>query len=135
MGLFIYLFIMAVWKYDSKKDSVLQVTREAYLNCNTSSPIAEHKEGETKVQLEKSGAYYFISGTQANCQKGEKVIVVVMGARSRRSGADSPALAPSPSPSPNSEAEAPTVARTNAASGLKSGVMVVVGILAGFLMM
>ncbi|XP_021746302.1 early nodulin-like protein 3 [Chenopodium quinoa] len=123
-----------VWKYDNKQDSVLQVTREAYLSCNTSSPVAEYKDGQTKVELKKPGPYYFISGTQANCEKGEKVIVVVMSARSRRSGAASPAFAPSPSP--NSEAETPAVAPTSGASGAKgSAVMVVVGVLAGFLMM
>ncbi|KMT16932.1 hypothetical protein BVRB_2g044020 [Beta vulgaris subsp. vulgaris] len=120
-----------VLNYDSKKDSVLEVTREAYLSCNTSTPIAEHKKDETKVQLEKAGPYYFISGSQANCEKGEKVIVVVMAARSRRSGAVSPALAPSSA----FGIEAPAVAPTSGASGLKGGVMVVVGVLAAFLMM
>ncbi|XP_021758039.1 early nodulin-like protein 3 [Chenopodium quinoa] len=123
-----------VWKYDNKQDSVLQVTREAYLSCNTSSPVAEYKDGQTKFELKKPGPYYFISGTQANCQKGEKVIVVVMSAQSRRSGAASPAFAPSPSP--NSEAQTPAVAPTSGAAGIKgSGVMVVVGVLVGFLMM
>ncbi|XP_057539533.1 early nodulin-like protein 15 [Amaranthus tricolor] len=121
-----------VWKYDSKKDSVLQVTREAYLSCNTSNPIAAHKEDETKIELTKSGPYYFISGTQAYCEKGEKLIVVVMAARNRPSGAVSPAIAPSP----DSEFGAPAVAPTSAASGLKGGLnlIVAVAVLAGFFM-
>lgn len=120
-----------VWKYDSKKDSVLQVTREAYLGCNTTSPIAAHNDGETKVVLNKSGPYYFISGSQPNCEKGEKLIIVVMAARgSRRSGAVSPVLAPSLAP----EVGGPAVAPTSGASGLSGGLLVAVGVLVGFLM-
>uniref|UniRef100_A0A7C9E4J4 Phytocyanin domain-containing protein n=1 Tax=Opuntia streptacantha TaxID=393608 RepID=A0A7C9E4J4_OPUST len=122
-----------VWKYDSKKDSVLQVTREAYLSCNTTGPIEVHQGGETKVKLDKSGPYYFISGHQANCEKGEKLIVVVMAARGRRTGAGSPAL--SPALAPASELEAPAMAPTSGASGLKAGFMLVVGVLAGVGMM
>ncbi|KAH0941819.1 hypothetical protein HID58_001456 [Brassica napus] len=32
-----------VWKYDGQKDSVLQVTKEAYINCNTTNPAASKK--------------------------------------------------------------------------------------------
>ncbi|OAY46871.1 hypothetical protein MANES_06G034400v8 [Manihot esculenta] len=67
-----------VWKYDPKEESVLQVTKEGYDKCNTSSPIKEHKDGNTKVELEHSGPFYFISGSQGNCEKGEKLIVVVL---------------------------------------------------------
>ncbi|KAJ8434810.1 hypothetical protein Cgig2_033532 [Carnegiea gigantea] len=116
-----------VWKYDSKKDSVLQVTREAYLSCNTTGPIEAHKEGETKLKLDKSGPYYFISGYQPNCEKGEKIIVVVMADRSTRARAGSPAL--SPALAPASELEAPAVAPTSgASSGLKAGFILVFGV-------
>ncbi|KAL2897613.1 Early nodulin-like protein 3 [Bienertia sinuspersici] len=120
-----------VWKYDSKKDSVMEVSRDAYFSCNTSNPIAEHKDGETKIELPKSGPYYFISGSKANCDKGEKLIVVVMAARGSRSTAYSPASAPTP----ESGVNGPAVAPTSGSSGLNGGVMVVVGSLVGFLMM
>ncbi|KAJ6295349.1 hypothetical protein OIU78_023382 [Salix suchowensis] len=32
-----------VWKYDGQKDSVLQVSKEAYAACNTTNPIEEYK--------------------------------------------------------------------------------------------
>ncbi|MQL89263.1 hypothetical protein Taro_021836 [Colocasia esculenta] len=92
-----------VWKYDGKEDSVLQVTREDYLLCNTTNPLAEHRDGSTSVTLSKSGPYYFISGAEGACQKGEKLIVVAMSRRHRHAAAASPA------PSPV-EAEGPAVA-------------------------
>lgn len=72
------IFVFLVWKYDPKEESVLQVTKEGYDKCNTSSPIKEHKDGNTKVELEHSGPFYFISGSHGNCEKGEKLIVVVL---------------------------------------------------------
>ncbi|XP_073118409.1 early nodulin-like protein 13 [Elaeis guineensis] len=83
-----------VWKYDDQKDSVLEVTREHYLSCNTSSPIAEHEDGNTVVKLPRAGPYFFISGAEGACEKGEKLIVVVMSERHRRFGGISPAPSP-----------------------------------------
>ncbi|KAG1327566.1 Early nodulin-like protein 1, partial [Cocos nucifera] len=97
-----------VWKYDGEKDSVLQVRREDYLSCNTSSPVAEHKDGTTVVKLHWSGPYYFISGAEGACEKGEKLIVVVMSERHalRR-------ISPAPSPM---EYDGPSIAPTSGAS-------------------
>lgn len=68
-----------IWKYDDKVDSVLQVTKENYLSCNTSKPIKEYKDGDnTKVELDESGPFYFISGADSHCKKGQKLVVVVM---------------------------------------------------------
>lgn len=106
-----------VWKYDAEKDSVMQVTREAYLSCSTSNPIAEYKDGNSKVKLDRSGAFYFISGAKEHCEKGQKVIVVVMAARHRYSG-----ISPAHSPA---EFEGPAVAPTSSGVNLKSGWMVV----------
>jgi len=71
---------------------VLRVTRKDYLSCNTSSPVAEHSDGHTMVRLHRQGPYYFIGGAKGACEKGEKLIVVVMAPR-RYSG-----IAPAPSP-------------------------------------
>ncbi|CAL9772708.1 unnamed protein product [Musa acuminata subsp. burmannicoides] len=117
-----------VWKYDAAKDSVLQVTREAYLSCNRSSPVAEHRDGTAVVELHRSGAYYFISGAEGACEQGEKLIVVVMSERHSLRGG----LAPAPGPT---EFEGPAVAPTSGASTtvvLKSGVaaaLLVLGII------
>ncbi|GAB4854650.1 hypothetical protein Ancab_023232 [Ancistrocladus abbreviatus] len=112
-----------VFKFDSKKDSVLQVTRDAYINCSTTSPIEEYSNGEAKVRLDRSGPYYFISGAGDNCEKGQKLIVVVMSPRNRHT-----LLSPAPSPA---EVEAPAVAPTSGATTMKGGLMVVLGVIVG----
>ncbi|KAK1316316.1 hypothetical protein QJS10_CPA05g02213 [Acorus calamus] len=84
-----------VWKYEAKKDSVVEVTREAYLSCNATDPISQNDEGNTTVRFERSGAFYFISGEKGHCQKGQKLIVVVL---SRRSGGSASSSSPSPAP-------------------------------------
>ncbi|KAJ0030646.1 hypothetical protein Pint_12512 [Pistacia integerrima] len=110
-----------VWKYDAQKDSVLQVNKEAYVNCNTTNPIAEHKDGNTKVELDRSGPFYFISGVKGNCEKGEKLVVVVLSTRHRLI---------SPAPSPMEFEGGPAVAPTSGASSLKGGLLVVLAVLA-----
>ncbi|KAJ4957629.1 hypothetical protein NE237_024740 [Protea cynaroides] len=102
-----------VWKLDPQKDSVLQVTKKDYVACNTTNPIAEYKEENTKVKLDRSGPFHFISGTEGNCEKGEKLIVVVLSARRSYMG-----ISPAPSPMEN---EGPAMAPTSSASGLNAG--------------
>ncbi|KAM3759135.1 hypothetical protein ACB098_01G098600 [Castanea mollissima] len=111
-----------VWKYDSGKDSVLQVNKEGYVSCNISNPIEEYKDGNTKVKLSRSGPFYFISGTKGNCEKGQKLVVVVLSPRNRYTG-----ISPSPAPTPV-EFEGPAVAPTSSASKLQSGLLVALGI-------
>ncbi|KAJ4950673.1 hypothetical protein NE237_027505 [Protea cynaroides] len=86
-----------IWKYDPKQDSVVEVTKENYDKCNTSNPIAEYKDGNSKVKLNRSGPFYFISGAQWKCQKGEKLIVVVLSPNHNKPKPSPPPLAPSPS--------------------------------------
>ncbi|XP_042031901.1 early nodulin-like protein 1 [Salvia splendens] len=109
-----------VWEYDGSKDSVLQVTKRDYVTCNTSKPIETYTGGSTKVKLPHSGPYYFISGANGNCEKGQKVIVVVIS--ERRSN-----LKNSPAPSP-AESEGPAVAPapTSGAGSLSGGFLAVV---------
>ncbi|OMO90682.1 Plastocyanin-like protein [Corchorus olitorius] len=112
-----------VWKYDGSKDSVLQVTQEAYGSCNTSEPIAEYKDGNTKVKLDKSGPHYFISGAKGHCEQGQKVVIVVLSQRHNRFTGISPA----PSPA---EIEGPAVAPTSSADGLKASFLITLAVLA-----
>lgn len=113
---------MAVWKYDGSKDSVVEVSKEDYEKCNTSSPIAEYKDGNTKVTLDRSGPFYFISGAAGHCEKGQKLAVVVISPRHRRS------IAPAPAP-----VEGPAVAPTSAAVSSEGGLLVALGVLASLL--
>lgn len=106
-----------MFKYNSEKDSVLQVTKEAYHSCNTSNPVAEYKDGNTKVELDRSGPFYFISGAKGHCEQGQKMIVVVLSERRGRYTGISPAPAPA-------EFEGPAVAPTSSANSLNGGIVI-----------
>ncbi|KAF8035662.1 hypothetical protein BT93_C1633 [Corymbia citriodora subsp. variegata] len=118
-----------VFKYDPAQDSVLQVTRAAYLSCNASGPVAQYvnRDGEAKVELERSGPFYFISGAPGHCDKGQKLIVVVLSPRHAYA-----AKVSSPAPAP-AEVEGPAVAPTSGAArlGLQMGWALAAGSLLG----
>ncbi|PIA50688.1 hypothetical protein AQUCO_01200127v1 [Aquilegia coerulea] len=75
--------------YNSDKDSVYQVTKEDYDQCNTAKPIKKHNDGHTTIRFYESGAHYFISGNYENCQKNEKMVVKVMAYRGSSNAASS----------------------------------------------
>ncbi|VVB08951.1 unnamed protein product [Arabis nemorensis] len=66
-----HLFSSSVFRYEAGKDSVLEVTRDAYKNCNTTNPLANYTDGGTKVKLDRSGPFYFISGADGHCEYWE----------------------------------------------------------------
>ncbi|CAL0333071.1 unnamed protein product [Lupinus luteus] len=105
-----------VWKYEGGKDSVLRVGREDYANCSTSNPIKVYNDGNTKVKLDHPGPFYFISGAKGHCEKGQKLIVVVMTPRGTNTGISN---APSPAPSQNLEG-GPAPSPTSTATPLKT---------------
>ncbi|XP_021750868.1 early nodulin-like protein 1 [Chenopodium quinoa] len=97
-----------LFKYPSSSDSVLQVSKEDYSSCTTTSPIAKYTDGNTEFKFSKSGPYYFISGNKDNCNKNEKLAVVVMADRSGKSSPPSPsASAPSPAPTTSHDQQPP----------------------------
>ncbi|KAK2969832.1 hypothetical protein RJ640_000649 [Escallonia rubra] len=106
-----------VMKYDPKSDSVLEVTEEDYKNCNKGKPIKSYKGGETKIALNRSGLFYFISGAEGHCEKGQKLEVDVLSDKHEGGGVKGhpPALAPvsvlppAPAPAPADGAHALTV--------------------------
>ncbi|KAJ4832604.1 hypothetical protein Tsubulata_027153 [Turnera subulata] len=105
-----------VWKYDAKVDSVLEVTQQDYNGCNTTNPIKEHKDRNTKVELVHSGPFYFISGAQGSCEKGEKLEVVVLSPnhwKNNNSSDTTPLPSPAPAPRP----------KKGDAHGLKAGIL------------
>ncbi|XP_073313889.1 early nodulin-like protein 9 [Primulina huaijiensis] len=103
--------------YDADQDSVLQVNKDDYTNCNIASPIAKHNDGHTVIKLDQSGPHYFISGVDDNCRKNEKLVVVVMADRSNRS--------PPPAP-PSDDDTNPTAAPSQEASPPNNGVSSIV---------
>ncbi|KAK4349552.1 hypothetical protein RND71_032307 [Anisodus tanguticus] len=116
-----------VWKYDGKTDSVLEVSKRDYVTCNTSSPIAVHNDGNTKIVLDHSGAYYFISGAKGHCEQGQKLIVVTLSEKHM-----SRFFMGAPAPSPV-EFEGPAMAPTSSADNLKASLVVAFGVVMGFL--
>ncbi|XP_012848257.1 PREDICTED: extensin-like [Erythranthe guttata] len=99
-----------LFKYKKGHDSVLVVNENDYSKCNKENPIKILKEGDSKFKFEKSGPFFFISGHNQNCEKGEKLIVVVLSDRHRNTTHNAPSPLPetplkppshSPSPSPS----------------------------------
>ncbi|KAJ4894144.1 early nodulin-like protein 9 [Raphanus sativus] len=100
--------------YQPNQDSVLQVTRDAYDSCNTDAPTAKFADGKTSFALTHSGPYYFISGNKDNCNKNEKLVVIVMADRNGNNNNTtlSPPPLPSPAPAPSSLPPSPALAPT-----------------------
>ncbi|KAI3879987.1 hypothetical protein MKX03_020395 [Papaver bracteatum] len=108
-----------VWKFDAQKDSVLRVGREDYVNCNVTKPIAEYKNGSAKIELDQSGPFYFVSGIKGNCERGQKLVVVVMS--KFHTGI-------APAPSPMGSAVAPSSGSHSLKTGSFSGALLVVAL-------
>ncbi|KAF8093821.1 hypothetical protein N665_0377s0031 [Sinapis alba] len=84
-----------LWKYNAENDSVMQVSQKDYERCDRSEPIRGYKDGYTKIELKRSGPFYFISGEEGHCQRGEKLLVVVLSPNhNNRSYAAAPLTAP-----------------------------------------
>ncbi|CAH2053205.1 unnamed protein product [Thlaspi arvense] len=100
--------------YQPNQDSVLQVTRDAYDSCKTDAPTAKFADGKTSFALTHSGPYYFISGNKDNCNKNEKLVVIVMADRSGGGNNNATSSSPpSPAPAPSGEsAPSPPVTGT-----------------------
>ncbi|KAG8055137.1 hypothetical protein GUJ93_ZPchr0001g32850 [Zizania palustris] len=85
------------FSYQPGNDSVLVVDKAAYDGCDTNSPVDTFADGNTVFTFTRSGPFYFISGNKDNCDRGEKLVVVVMGARATNATTTAPAPAPSAS--------------------------------------
>ncbi|CAI8592586.1 unnamed protein product [Vicia faba] len=99
------------FKYDKAYDSVLVVNEKEYYSCNTKNPIKKFEGGESTVNLDRSGSFYFISGNVESCGKGEKLAVLVLSPRhghKNHGPAKSPWVAPVQSPAPSLKAPAPS---------------------------
>ncbi|KAG8069815.1 hypothetical protein GUJ93_ZPchr0006g41618 [Zizania palustris] len=110
--------------YPKDSDSVLLVEPADYNSCNTASYDKKFDDGSTAFTLDRAGAFFFISGVDANCRANEKLIVMVAAA----AGTTPPPSSSSPS-SPSSGgapgAQTPPDARgrnsTAAGGGATSG--------------
>ncbi|KAG0487054.1 hypothetical protein HPP92_009149 [Vanilla planifolia] len=95
-----------VFVYQPDQDSVVQVDKDAYNNCNTSSFISKFDDGNTVFTFTRSGSFYFVSGFDNNCKRNESLVVVVMADRSKTALGTNQS-SPSPSPTPLTEAPFP----------------------------
>lgn len=98
------------------------MTEEFYNSCKTDKPIKEYKDGNTKVVLDHSGPFYYISGAQGHCEKGQKIKVVVMS-ENHKPKDNSPAPAPAPASEPDHKPKAPAPGPSADAYGLRGGVL------------
>ncbi|XP_027060963.2 early nodulin-like protein 3 [Coffea arabica] len=92
-----------IFRYKKGYDDVLEVDKDDYYNCNKENPFLALKDGESVFKFNRSGPFFFISGHADNCQKGQRLIIVVLHPRGNPTDAPSPVAAnpPSPSPSPS----------------------------------
>jgi len=72
----INIFVYAVFEYEN--DSVLTVEKFDYFTCDASQPITTFTNGKSTLNLDRSGPFYFISGTDEHCSHGQKLLVEVM---------------------------------------------------------
>ncbi|KAH0889040.1 hypothetical protein HID58_051469 [Brassica napus] len=125
------------FKYAKGSDSVQLVTKADFEGCNIKNPLEKFDNGEAEVTLNRSGAFYFVSGDRYHCTKGQKLIVSVLAMRNHPNVPVSPApstsqppqssVSPAPEmipPSPPAPSEltptikAPASSPKNAASGV-----------------
>ncbi|XVF18816.1 hypothetical protein REPUB_Repub11eG0055800 [Reevesia pubescens] len=86
-----------IFKYEKGSDSVLLVHKDDYNKCNIKNPVKKMTSGNSEFQFPHSGPFFFISGKQGHCQKGQKLNTVVMAVRK---GTQPPSTSPFPSPGP-----------------------------------
>ncbi|CAN6936012.1 unnamed protein product [Brassica oleracea var. botrytis] len=60
------------------KDSVMEVDKWGFYHCNASDPITAFDNGNSTFYLDRPGLFYFISGSNAHCTSGQRLIVEVM---------------------------------------------------------
>ncbi|XP_041003196.1 early nodulin-like protein 1 [Juglans microcarpa x Juglans regia] len=94
------------FKYKKGSDSVSVVTKDRYNSCDNTNPIQSFTEGDSVFKFDRSGPFYFISGSVDHCQKGQKLVVVVLAVRNKTRHAPPP----SPSPAADTPALPPTAA-------------------------
>ncbi|CAO2189027.1 unnamed protein product [Urochloa humidicola] len=101
-----------VFKLYGAADSVLEVTRDDFNRCSTAAPLTTHRAvaagagagAAATVPLPRSGPYYFVGGAPGSCQKGERLLLIVLSEKHSRGRLRG--LAPAPAP----QAESPLAA-------------------------
>uniref|UniRef100_A0A0D9V5L4 Homeobox domain-containing protein n=1 Tax=Leersia perrieri TaxID=77586 RepID=A0A0D9V5L4_9ORYZ len=69
---------------DEVAGSVLLVTEQDFDACNTGNPVQRLDDvaaGRSVFRFDRSGPFFFISGDEDRCQKGQKLYIIVMAVR------------------------------------------------------
>lgn len=80
------------FKYTQGVDSVLAVSKNDFDTCNINNPITKMDDGNSVFKLDKAGPFYFISGNKSNCDRGQKLNLVVISPKNHHTG--SPVASP-----------------------------------------
>ncbi|KAM3211296.1 hypothetical protein ACQJBY_064844 [Aegilops geniculata] len=99
------------FKYPAAAHNVVEVTKTAYDNCSSSSPVATFPSGNDVIPLAAVGTRYFICGLPGHCAGGMKVQVNVRSkvVRCRRRGTRQRCTQTTPQPSSAAQAGAQPV--------------------------
>ncbi|KAL1216469.1 Early nodulin-like protein 7 [Cardamine amara subsp. amara] len=97
-----------------EKDSVMEVDKWGFYHCNGSDPIIAFDNGNSTLNLDRPGLFYFISGSNGHCTSGQRLIVEVMHIH-HQDHHDIASMPPSMSPLSASPSTSPS---TSAASSL-----------------
>ena len=87
------------------------VNKDDYYKCNKEKPTQALEDGDSIFKFDRSGPFFFISGHGDNCEKGQKLIIIVLAVRNNTHKSpspmsvepehlpvDAPAHAPAPAP-------------------------------------
>lgn len=77
------------------------VTEDDYNNCRAFHPIFFSNNGDTTVPLDRPGLFYFISGVAGHCERGQRMIIKVIGSDAPPPQASTPPPAPPSPPTPS----------------------------------
>uniref|UniRef100_A0A5B7AWV4 Phytocyanin domain-containing protein n=1 Tax=Davidia involucrata TaxID=16924 RepID=A0A5B7AWV4_DAVIN len=102
------------FKYKKGTDSVLVVSKDDYDKCNTEKPIMKMEDGDSVFKFDRSGPFFFISGKNGTCEKGQKLIIVVLAVRNQHKSP--PPVGQTPTAAPPTGSPFPAPAMTPAAS-------------------
>ncbi|KAL6570713.1 hypothetical protein OROGR_000263 [Orobanche gracilis] len=98
------------FKYKKGHDSILVVNQHDYTKCNKDNPIKTLKSGHSKFKLDRSGPFFFISGHEQNCEKGQKLTIIVLSHHHHHHHhhPETPLKPVSPAPTPSHKAPTST---------------------------
>lgn len=64
--------------FSYKDDAVMEVREDEYDKCHSAHPLSYSNNGHTDIKLDRPGLFYFMSGVQGHCERGQKMIIKVL---------------------------------------------------------